>query len=547
MRMKAVGYVRVSTNKEEQELSLENQTEFFAKYIAGRGDELVAIYSDKGKSATKMQNRKELQKMLKAAQRGDFKKLYVKDISRLFRNTLDFITVSRQLADYGVSLHLVNMGEGKDIDTFTLNLMAMLAENESQKMSERIRFSKKISQEKGIVPNFVFGYDRVDKFTLVPNEEESEWVKEIFRLYVDERWGMARIAKMLYESRVKTKKLINGEPNYNWSQTTVGRLLKNELYTGKVVNGKVSNKNIYTTERITKPEDEWLVTERPEFRIISDEQFYKCQELIRINGEKYITTAYGSSDNAVRRSDSHLFSNLIKCNACGFSYRRTKRVSKVDGSERAWWTCSKRSAYGSARCTDEYIRIDEQHLIKLLEEKFKILTSDDSDFFEEIEEQCNDAVSEYIKSTVGFDIEEIEDELRDLKEQRERLKSMAVRGIIELDEAERDIVPINNEIERLTFSLNQTDYTKVLADKVKMGIKRFIEAFMSIRFDERLTNSTLKQSIREIRVIRKNEQGGVDLKIFMNVEGSIEDINFPLSMSCESSIGIDDTNTNNCA
>ena len=94
--MKAVAYVRVSTNKEEQELSLENQTEFFKKYVETRGDTLVSIYSDKGKSATKMKNRKELQKMLIAAKRSDFQKLYVKDISRLFRNTLDFIIKFKQ-------------------------------------------------------------------------------------------------------------------------------------------------------------------------------------------------------------------------------------------------------------------------------------------------------------------------------------------------------------------------------------------------------------------------------------------------------------------
>ena len=108
--MDAVAYIRVSTNKEEQELSLENQREFFEKYVGNRNDTLIRIYSDKGKSATKMKNRKDLQRLLSAARRGEFQRLYVKDISRLFRNTLDFITVSRELANLGVQLHLVNMG-----------------------------------------------------------------------------------------------------------------------------------------------------------------------------------------------------------------------------------------------------------------------------------------------------------------------------------------------------------------------------------------------------------------------------------------------------
>lgn len=61
--MDAVAYIRVSTNKEEQELSLENQREFFEKYVGNRNDTLIRIYSDKGKSATKMKNRKDLQRL----------------------------------------------------------------------------------------------------------------------------------------------------------------------------------------------------------------------------------------------------------------------------------------------------------------------------------------------------------------------------------------------------------------------------------------------------------------------------------------------------
>ena len=70
--MDAVAYIRVSTNKEEQELSLENQREFFEKYVGNRNDTLIRIYSDKGKSATKMKNRKDLQRLLSAARVVNF-------------------------------------------------------------------------------------------------------------------------------------------------------------------------------------------------------------------------------------------------------------------------------------------------------------------------------------------------------------------------------------------------------------------------------------------------------------------------------------------
>jgi DNA invertase Pin-like site-specific DNA recombinase len=535
--MRAVGYVRVSTNKDEQELSLENQTEFFTKYISSRGDELVTIYSDKGRSATKMKNRKELQKMLKAAQRGDFQKLYVKDISRLFRNTLDFIVVSRQLADYGVQLHLVNMGDGKDIDTFTLNLMAMLAENESQKMSERIRFSKKISQEKGIVPNFVFGYERVDKFNLVPHPEESEWVKEIFRLYTDEMWGMARIAKLLYDRRVKTKKRVDGDVNYNWSQTAIGNMLKNQIYIGRVINGRMTTKNIYSSERVIKPEEEWFISERPEFRIISDELFYRAQEQMKTNADKFLTTAYGSTDKAARRSDKHLFSNIIRCDACGGAFRRTQRKQADGQPVQAWWTCSKRFAYGSARCTDEYIRIDEERLKDVVKKLMQQLLDESDSFFKSVEKKCNAAVNEYIKSSEGLNVEEVEAELRDYTKQRERIKSMTIRGMLGLDEAEKELSPINSEIERLTFTLRKTENTREIVNDIKVGFRKFIEAFSAFEFDESLDNTQLKQVINEIRVLEKDS-----LQILFNLGDNIDSVNFPLSLSYQTDI---DTNTEN--
>ena len=152
-----------------------------------------------------MKNRKDLQRLLSAARRGEFQRLYVKDISRLFRNTLDFITVSRELANLGVQLHLVNMGEGKDIDMFTLNLMAMIAENESQKISERTKFGKQFSKERGIVPNFVFGYDRTDKYTLVPNPEESRWVQKILT-YTQKKNGAWRKLQNFFMSHTSRQK-----------------------------------------------------------------------------------------------------------------------------------------------------------------------------------------------------------------------------------------------------------------------------------------------------------------------------------------------------
>ncbi len=520
-KKRAVAYIRVSTNKEEQELSLENQEEFFGRYIVARGDELVNIYSDKGKSATKMQNRTELNRLMKAARAKTFDKLYVKDISRLFRNTLDFITISRELQELGIQLHLVNMGEGKDIDAFTLNLMAMIAENESLKMSERVKFGKKFSKERGIVPNFVFGYDRVDKFTLVPNPEESAWVQRIFDLYTEEKWGMARIAKYLYDNRVKTKKLKNGEPNYEWSQNTVSNVLKNRIYTGVVINGKQSTKNIYTNERVQNDEESWYVVERPEFRIISDEQFEKAQKTVVNN-----TEAYAPSLSSMRRSDKHLFSNLIKCGECGFSYRRIQRRYSENKPQKVYWTCSKRSSYGKDRCEAQYTRIEEAELQAALDSMFAYLIADKKAFFQMVEKKCADVIKEYIRQTADFDIDEAKERLEDLQEQRERLKTLAVKGLISMEEAERDMVPINLEMERLALAINRTDKTKEITEKVKESMRRFFGEFESFKFTDNIENADLKKIIKEIRVVSEEE-----IYVYFNVDDTLIGSNVPINLT----------------
>ena len=352
-----------------------------------------------------------LQDLLKAARKGTFRRLYVKDISRLFRKTLDFITISRELSALGIQMHLVNMGEGKDMDIFTLNLMAMIAENESLKLSERTKFGKKFSKERGIVPNFVFGYDRPDKYTLVPDPEESKWVQKIFDLYSEEGWGSAKIAKYLYESHVRTKKLKDGQPCYNWSQTTIRRILKNPIYTGIVINGKESTKNIYTNERIQNPEEEWYISERPEFRIISDEQFEKVQQIIKDNA--------GNCSLGRQKSTKHLFSNLIKCGCCGFSYRRYQRQYSSAKPPKIWWTCSKRSAYGSGRCEAEYLRIDEYGMTDLLNKLLRSLIKDKAGFYAMVETKCNSIIREYIKETYRISIEDAEERLNGLMDQPE--------------------------------------------------------------------------------------------------------------------------------
>lgn len=523
VRNRAVAYIRVSTDKEEQKTSLANQRDFFEGYVTKQGNELVHIYCDEGKSGTKMKNRTGLNAMIKDAEAGKFDVLYVKDISRLFRNVQDFINVTKGLEAHGVSVFYIDLG--LNVDPMVQLIMAFTAQNESEKMSTRIKFAKNISKAKGIVPNFVFGYDRIDKFTLVPNPEEAQVVRTIFNKYTEEGWGQCRIAQYLYEQGVKTKKMKKA----SWSQVTVKHILKNWLYIGKVVNGRETTVGALTNEREKHPEKDWFVVDKPELRLISDEQFQKAQTIMAENAKKFPQWS--------RQSSKHIFSNLIRCGHCGFSYRRYQRQYSPNTAPKVWWTCSHRSAYGSGRCEAEHIRIDEDWLLACLRQMLGAMVQNKARFFNMVEQKCNEAIKNYLASTMEISPSEIKRRMDDLTKERERIKEMARRGLIDMDEAERDMTPLNHQMDRLNFQLAKAKNTADVTKQVKDSLKKFMTDFSVFRVTENLTNGDLRKVIEKIVVMSKEE-----IYVYFKLGDENEPLSVPFSLTDTLTI---DTNSDN--
>ena len=276
--MKIAAYCRVSTDKADQLNSLEAQKEFFSEYTQRTGDVLIKLYADEGISGTKIKNRKEFLRMMSDAEKGMFDMVVVKDISRFARNTVDLLQNVRKLKALGIetqflTANMTSMGNSE----FVLTIFGALAQEESANTSKRVKFGKKLNAEKGRVPNIVYGYDKTigDYFNLEINKEESKVIKQIYKWYTEEGYGAAKISNMLNEKGYRTKR------NCKWSQNAICRILTNEIYTGKIINGKQEISDFLTGQRREKDETEWLVVERPELRIIEDEVFEKAQEILR--------------------------------------------------------------------------------------------------------------------------------------------------------------------------------------------------------------------------------------------------------------------------
>ena len=483
--MNIAAYCRVSTEKEDQLNSLEAQKSFFKEYTDRSGDKLVRLYADEGLSGTKIKNRKQFLKMMTDAENGLFDRLVVKDISRFARNTVDLLQNIRRLKSLGIetqflTANMTSMGNSE----FVLTVFGALAQEESANTSKRVKFGKKINAEKGRVPNIVFGYDKTpgDYFNLSINKDESDIIRRIFMWYLNEGFGTAKIASMLNARGIKTKR------GCDWSQNAVCRILENELYTGKIVNGKEEVSDFLTGKRTLKSEDEWYISVRPDLRIISDEDFAEAGRLKAERGKKFRT-------DKERYSNQHLFSTLIKCRDCGRSFRRSVRTYKNTFIR---WTCSGHNMDAN-RCQN-MVSIDENELTEVIERYFTNILKNKKNVTEY-------ALNEFQKEYRAGDENSVhEKELRTaidkLRRSRQKYMDMYTDDLITREELNDKIGKDKQEMNRLQEELKIAEQHLTKGNRLKIILSDAFKGIEDIVSLSTVTNAQLRRIIDRIEVDR---------------------------------------------
>ena len=490
--MNIAAYCRVSTEKEDQLNSLEAQKEFFLEYTKRTGDTLVKLYADEGISGTKIKNRKEFLRMLADAEHGLFDMVVVKDISRFARNTVDLLQSVRKLKALGIetqflTANMTSMGNSE----FVLTIFGALAQEESANTSKRVKFGKKMNAEKGRVPNIVYGYDKTigDYFNLTINEEEVKVIKQIFKWYTEEGYGGAKIANLLNERNIKTKR------NNHWSQNSVCRILTNEIYTGKIINGKEEVADFLTGQRREKDESEWLVTLRPELRIIDDETFDKAQEILKGRHDAFNITHE-------RHSNKHLFSTLIKCKDCGWSFRRTVRKYK---NTYIRWVCSGHNGRGADSCPNA-ITVDEEELIEVLQEYFADIMKSKKKIISYV---VNEFQRVYKAKDENVEYEkELNSQLAKLRKSRQKYMDMYTDDLISREELNEKIGGMRKEIDRLENELKMVSYHLTKGEQLESVLNTTFNEIEDIVDVHEMTNAQLKRIIQKIEV---DHDGNVDI------------------------------------
>ena len=490
--MKLAAYCRVSTDKEDQLNSLEAQKQFFTEYTQRTGDVLVRLYADEGISGTKIKNRKEFLRMMKDAEQGLFDMVVVKDISRFARNTVDLLQNIRKLKSLGIetqflTANMTSMGNSE----FVLTIFGALAQEESANTSKRVKFGKKLNAEKGRVPNLVYGYDKTigDYFHLTINETEANAIRQIYQWYTQEGYGASKIASMLNDRGLKTKR------NCQWSQNAVCRILTNELYTGKVINGKEEVADFLTGHRAEKDETQWLVVDKPELQIIPPEIFEQAQQIMQARGKSFRV-------DKQRQSNKYLFSTLIKCKECGLSFRRIVRTYK---NTYVRWVCSGHNGKGAHSCPNA-VTVEEDELIDVLQEYFTHLLQSKKQVIRHV-------VGEFQRIYKAKDDnlhyeKELTSQLARLQKTRQKYMDMYADDLISREELNEKIGGMRKEVDRLENELKMVSYHLTKGDQLEAILQDTFRQIEDIADVRQMTNAQLKRIIQKIEV---DKDGNVDI------------------------------------
>ena len=203
-------YARVSTDKDVQLNSLDNQVMYFRNLITENKNWIyIDGYIDEGISGTSVNKREDFLKMIEDSKKGMFDLILTKEISRFSRSTLDSIKYTQELLEnnVGVLFQSDNINTIMPDSELRLTIMASIAQEEVRKLSERVKFGMKRSIEKGKVigNNVITGYKK-EKGKLVIVEEESELIRIIYEMYATGEHELGYISDYLYAKGFKTRK-----------------------------------------------------------------------------------------------------------------------------------------------------------------------------------------------------------------------------------------------------------------------------------------------------------------------------------------------------
>lgn len=494
----AVFYARVSTKKEEQEESLENQNSLKEIYLKSHPNiKCIAEYSEQVSGKSDL--RPEYQKMIERAKDPLVKYIMVKDTKRLYRSSAVAYEFKETLKKYGLKLILLSTGQisdpnANDIGTqMMFGIESVLNEEVVQRQSNYGRVAHQLKCERKILNrnNITFGYawDDVNKEIYI-NEEEARIIRKMFDLYVFQGYG-AKALEKYFEMK-----------GYPRSAQTIRKYLEETAYIGIFhLNKKSSVLGIgkgAKTKRFTNPKEEWVPVERPELAIVDEEIFELAQ---RMRESK--RGLYKQGENVPRQvwfSGTHIFSGKLFCGTCSRSY--IHKIKENYGKHISVYVhrVHRKKEITEERCLNPYRTVYEEDLIDITRRSINGLIQKNQDCFSLI----LPAIQKAIQEDDGVEKEKADIRKRIRKEEKNKSKLLEVYMKAE-GEMKDDINVQYNEkakqIKELKKELEKYDNVRIKQEEMQdklMAIRERIQQLKGtgvVNVDRRVADIFISQII----------------------------------------------------
>ena len=458
--LRVVYYARVSTEKEEQINSLENQVSFFENYIRKNANwTFIRGYVDEGISGTTSLKREQFMQMIDNSQKDEFDLIVAKEVSRFSRDTIDSLFYTRKLLEYDVCVYFLsdNIITASNDGELRLTIMSSMAQDEVRKISERTKFGFKRAVEKGTVlgTNNIWGYKK-EKGKLVIDEMEAPLIRTIFNTYANnQKIGLKKLsielAKQGYYNR-------NGNVIH---QNTLKKIIQNPKYKGYYTGGLSTVVDYRTKKRNFYKKQEWKVFKDYEKvpPIVSEELWDKANQ--KLLSRSKLAKMYQ------KHQTIYPLSGKLYCkkHKCGF-VRKIRHYK--DKEDVVYWYCGDFHKKGKKNCVPACFKEEDLYSILLIVfKKYEI-------YKEEIAEELMSFYLELSKEGENIEKEKkIINEIKFLKNKKDKLLDLALDGFLSKEELQIKKVSIEKEISSLNVKLKEIEDKKNQVSNSKQSFKQY--------------------------------------------------------------------------
>lgn len=472
-KLKVAAYCRVSTDSDEQATSYDAQVEHYTTFIQKNPEwEFAGIYADDGISGTNTKKREDFNRMIEDCNNGKIDMIITKSISRFARNTLDCLRYIRELKDKNIPVFF----EKENINTMDskgevlLTIMASLAQQESQSLSQNVKLGYQFRYQNGVMTinhNRFLGYTKDKDGNLVIEEREAEIVRRIYREYLEGK-SLIQIAKGLMADGVLT-----GAGKETWRPETIRKMLSNEKYIGDALLQKTYTVDFLTKKRV---KNDGIV---PQYYVENSHEGIIPKDLFMQVQEELVRRANMRAGKKKRvYSSKYALSSIVFCSKCGDIYRRIAWNNRSKHS--IVWRCCTRVEHGPKACDAE--TIPEDKLQEVTVKAFNQLYHH--------KESVSEVLMENIKKVIyesNNHLAPIDDQLQEL--QKELLKK--ANNNQKYDELVKEIYELREEKQRVIADTAERNGLKNRIAEMESFIKEF--EFRIKKYDEQLVRTYIEK------------------------------------------------------